>query len=425
MNGYTFRHGISAEEFSSFVRSFPFAPITQTEAWGKIKTDWEKCFCGIYGENGKLCGAALLLIRNIAPGFRLAYCPRGPLLDFADADVFGTFVAGIKAYAKKHGIYSVKIDPVIPLRVTPPELKNDEYLGLFDETRSEAARNGIFGAGFSHKGYSLVLNDYIQPRFNMIVPLLRADDSSLDAAALKKHLKSSERKYLGAFASNRGLFFEEAAVSPETVAAFAEIMKSTEARQKIYLRNKDYFFRLLSSFGSDAKLFFMKADVGKYIAYLKNRLVSESEPEKMKTSELLSAAEQTAVEKGGVVTLSASIVVLPPNSDGVRVAEYLYAGSDLSVFPSFCGADVMLYEIMLYCIGKDCGFLNLGGVEGTLDDGLYAFKSKFNPMLAEYIGEFDMVIGKTRYNIAEKNLPRAARLYRRLVSAFRKEKKNE
>ena len=39
------------------------------------------------------------------------------------------------------------------------------------------------------------------------------------------------------------------------------------------------------------------------------------------------------------------------------------------------------------CCGK-----NLGGVENSLNGGLYHFKEKFNPTIEEYLGEFTMPI---------------------------------
>lgn len=420
--GYNFKANISAEDFNSFVKNFSFAPITQTESWGKLKIDWEKCYCGVYSDDGKLCGAALLLIRSLAPTFRLAYCPRGPIFDLENKDIFDAFMVGIRAFAKKRGIYSVKIDPPVPLNVTLPDLKEDEYFIPFETCRDKNVRDYIFSAGFSHKGFSLVLNDYIQPRFNMIVPLAKKDGTALADAEFKKHFKSAERKYMGSFVTNRGMFFEEAEISDENIDLFASIMKSTGERQNIFLRNREYFKRLLLSFGTGAKLFFIKTDINVYIKYLEERVKSESDCDKMKTEELLSVAKSVQAEKGNVIALASSIVVMPPNIDGVRMAEYLYAGSDLSVFPQFSAADVMLAEIMKYCAKEKCQLLNLGGVEGSLDDGLYAFKSKFNPILVEYIGEFDLVINKFKYNVVEKNLPWAARIYRRVVSLFKKEK---
>lgn len=420
--GYSFKADISAEEFSSFVKTHSFAPITQTEAWGKLKIDWEKRYCGIVDDDGKVCGGALLLVRNLAPMFKLAYCPRGPVFDLSNPEVFDVFMEGIKRFAKKNGIYSVKIDPPVPMKITPPEMNESEYFNPFNEAENEKARDYIFTAGFSHKGFSLVLNDYIQPRFNMIVPLAKCDGTPLTAAEFKKHFMSSERKYMGAFVSNRGMFFEEAELTDENIDLFASIMKSTEQRQSIFLRNKEYFKRLLNSFNGKAKLFFIKTDIDVYIKYLTDRMVSESEDVKSKTMELLAEAEKVRAERGQIIPLSGSIVIMPPNENGVRMAEYLYAGSDLSSLRQFSAADVMLAEIMKYLASQNCQLLNLGGVEGTLDDGLYSFKSKFNPMLAEYIGEFDLVINSFKYNIVEKNLPWAARIYRRLVSLIKKEK---
>ncbi len=419
---YTFKTDISAEEFNSYVKNRSFAPITQTEAWGKLKIDWEKRYCGIFNSDGKMCGGALLLIRNLAPMFKLAYCPRGPIFDLADGEIFDAFMVGIRQFAKKNGIYSVKIDPPVPLKITALELDESEYFTPFDAEKDEIAKNYIFSAGFSHKGFSLVLNDYIQPRFNMIVPLAKQNGEFLNAAELKKHFKSCERKYMGTFVTSRGMFFEEAEISDENIELFASIMRSTEARKSIFLRNKEYFKRLLVSFGEKAKLYFIKTDIDVYIKYLSDRLLTEDDESKIKTEALLAEAEQIKAERGKIIPLSGSIVVMPPNDSGIRMAEYLYAGSDLDILRQFQAADVMLAEIMKVLASEKCHLLNLGGVEGSLDDGLYAFKSKFNPILAEYIGEFDLVINKFKYNIVEKNLPWAARIYRRLVSFVKKEK---
>ena len=419
---YTFKTDISAEEFNSYVKNRSFAPITQTEAWGKLKIDWEKRYCGIFDCDGNICGGALLLIRNLAPMFKLAYCPRGPIFDLSNTEIFDVFMDGIKQFAKKNGIYSVKIDPPVPLKITAPELDESEFFTPFDSEKDEISRNYIFSAGFSHKGFSLVLNDYIQPRFNMIVPLAKKNGDFLTAGDLKKHFKSCERKYMGSFVTSRGMFFEEAPFTDENIDTFASIMKSTEERKSIFLRNKEYFKRLLVSFGEKAKLYFVKTDIDVYIKYLSDRLASESDDSKAKTEALLREAEQIKTERGKIITLSGSIVIMPPNDEGIRMAEYLYAGSDLGVLRQFQAADVMLAEIMKVLAEQKCHLLNLGGVEGSLDDGLYAFKSKFNPILAEYIGEFDLVINKFKYNIVEKNLPWAARIYRRLVSLIKKEK---
>ena len=44
----------------------------------------------------------------------------------------------------------------------------------------------------------------------------------------------------------------------------------------------------------------------------------------------------------------------------------------------------------------------MGGVEGTLDDGLTKFKDNFNPMINEFIGEFDIPVNKMLFKLSEK-----------------------
>ena len=209
-------------------------------------------------------------------------------------------------FAKKNGIYSVKIDPPVPLKITPPELDESEYFTPFSKEISESVSDYIFNAGFSYKELSLVLNDYIQPRFNMIVPLAKKNGEKLSTADFKKHFKSSERKYMGAFSVNRGMFFEEAEITDENIDLFADIMKSTGERKSIFLRNREYFKRLLLSFGDSAKLFFEKTDIDIYIKYLNDRKAKETEDEKVKTEELLAAAEKVKMERGQVIPLSVS-----------------------------------------------------------------------------------------------------------------------
>lgn len=48
---------------------------------------------------------------------------------------------------------------------------------------------------------------------------------------------------------------------------------------------------------------------------------------------------------------------------------------------------------------NDIVFVNLGGVEGSFNDGLIKFKSNFNLMFEEYIGEFNLVINLLLYKL--------------------------
>lgn len=44
----------------------------------------------------------------------------------------------------------------------------------------------------------------------------------------------------------------------------------------------------------------------------------------------------------------------------------------------------------------------MGGVEGSLDDGLTKFKDNFNPTINEFIGEFDIPVYPIMYRLTQK-----------------------
>ena len=44
----------------------------------------------------------------------------------------------------------------------------------------------------------------------------------------------------------------------------------------------------------------------------------------------------------------------------------------------------------------------MGGVEGTLDDGLTKFKDNFKPTINEFIGEFDIPVYPFMYRLTQK-----------------------
>lgn len=407
---YTFKENISEQEFESFVASFSTAPIQQTLAWGKLKNNWQSVLCGLYKDD-RLCGAALILIRKLLPGFSCAYCPRGPLTDLNAPEAVQAFAQGMKDLCKKHGVYEITVDPLLPVGLTLPDLDEKAYFNPYNTADSQAAFDALVAAGFRHGGFGKELHATLQPRFNAMIPLRTADGTKLTAAQLKKNYRTKIRSYFGAFRQLRGLYFEKAEPTEENLKLFESILQQTEQRQNISLRGGNYFKLLTESFGEDACLAFEKCYIPDYLKTLRERLQKEPENEE-KLREQLADAEKVMAEHGETVTLAATLTVFPPNRDGVRIAEYLYAGSDLRIFPAFSATLCALYDLCQLSIEKDCHFLNLGGFAGTFDDGLFTFKNHFNPLCTEYAGEFTLVINPLKYNLMTKAMPLLKKVYK-------------
>ena len=409
---YQFKADIPVSEFTEFIENSSFAPIQQTVEWTKLKNNWKNRFCGIYKDD-PLIGVALILIRTLMPGFNYAYCPRGPVMDLTDAEAIKAFRDGAKEFCKKNNIYSLKTDPAIVVNKILPDIPTENFFDPFDLERAKIEFDTLVNNGFEHKGFVKNLGEAIQPRFNALIPLKDANGTPLSAAQFKKNYKQKIRKYLGNFQPARGLYYEGAEHTPENIALFKKILSNTEARQQISLRNEEYFSILADAFKDKAFFAFERCNVNTYIENLEKRY--EKEPDmRDKITEQIEDAKKVRDERGEIIPLAALLTVYPPNKTGVRIAEYLYAGSDLNVFSSFCATLCGLCEQCVLTTENGCDFLDLGGIAGTLDDGLYEFKSQFNPIIIEYAGEFDLKIDNFKYNLMEKGLPILKKGYMKL-----------
>ena len=410
-----FRENIEIEEFNSFVRKTSFAPIQQTQSWTVLKNNWQPYYCGLY-EDEVMTGACLILVRELMPGFKYAYAPHGPILDYDNTEAIKAFYDGAYAFCKSYGIYSIMVDPLIPVGKTLPDILAENFIDSFDIEKGKRQLQNFIDAGFIHGGFGKGLHDAVQPRFNALIPLKKADGTPLTFDELKKNFKTKIRKYYANFQQARGLYYERMEVNDENLSEFKRIIGMTESRQNITLRDEEYFRLLSEGFGEDAFFGFEKTDIDAYVANLEKRY--EKEPDmREKISEQIADAKKIKEEKGSPINLSALLTVYPYNEEGLRVAEYLYAGSDLSVFPSFCATLCGLGSQCANCIDMNCDFLNMGGLAGTFDDGLYEFKHQFNPIMVEYAGELTIPVNRMKYNMMEKLMPTLKKIYKKVFKS--------
>ena len=53
-------------------------------------------------------------------------------------------------------------------------------------------------------------------------------------------------------------------------------------------------------------------------------------------------------------------------------------------------AIITWYKTAMHAFEHGADWQNMGGIENDLNGGLYHFKSKFNPTIEEFVGEFDL-----------------------------------
>lgn len=397
---YQFKTGIDENKYRAFLAENAYHSFMQLPEWAQVKDNWSHELCGIF-EGEKMAGGALLLIRKLPLGKCIIYSPHGFVIDCSDKEKLKAFLAGLKDYAKSINAISVKFDPFIPKRGLDGQDSMPDFGNDFDDTIQN-----LTALGCIHHGFGKEMGDYFQPRFNMAIPLFD-ENGVIDKKALLKSFAKGARSYIGNYHKNRGVSFE-CTSSTDYLPEFVRLLSFTEQRQNIHLRNEEYFKKIMTAYGDRAKLYFAKIHLPTYIDYLQKSIDKGENTEKNQA--LKNEAQEVSASRGDTVYLSTGLVILPRKEEKIKIAEYLYAGADTSVFPNLSTPNGIVYASA--CDAADCGcdYYNLGGIDGDLKSPLAIFKKKFSPHIFEFVGEFDLVIDKLFYFGFEKLLPKAKKL---------------
>ena len=106
---------LDKREFKLFSENNPQALFFQTPYWieFKEKNNWSGKIVG-FKENGKIIAATVLLFKKVPViNAKLAYAPRGFLLDYSDFDLLEEFTKEIKKYLKSQNVFCLKINPYV------------------------------------------------------------------------------------------------------------------------------------------------------------------------------------------------------------------------------------------------------------------------------------------------------------------------
>ena len=103
---------LDEKEYLKFALKNEFISIYQLPGWGKLKKEngWDYYFVGVEN-NGKLCGATLLLRKKAVLNLYIFYSPRGFLIDYSDNELLKFFNENVIKFVKEHKGLMLKIDP--------------------------------------------------------------------------------------------------------------------------------------------------------------------------------------------------------------------------------------------------------------------------------------------------------------------------
>ena len=380
---YRYQIGISSLEHDRFIEQHELVNILQSSAWEKVKSDWNHERLGVY-EGKTLLAVASILIKSLPLGYKMFYIPRGPILDYRDTELLKFVLQSIKSYARSKRAVFVTFDPSICLSQHLVNQDKREY----PENLAIVEILGQLGVKWS--GRTTEMDDTIQPRIQA-----KIYKENFEEDKLSKSTRQAIRT-----ARNKGLEVQYGGL--ELLDSFSELMKKTEKRKDIHLRNEVYYKKLLDNFKDEAYIILATLDVSKRSQELeeqlaKNRALEETFTESTRTSKVEAQKKekerlleeltflQEYMDAGQARVPLAATLTLEFGQTSVN----LYAGMD-DVFKRYNAPILTWYETARYAFERGMVWQNLGGVENSLNGGLYHFKEKFNPTIEEYLGEFTM-----------------------------------
>ena len=380
---YTYKIGITAEEHDEFVKTSPQTNLLQSSDWAKIKDNWGNERLGVYQDH-KLVAVASILIQPLPLGFTMLYIPRGPIMDYQNSELVAFMLQSIKTYAKSKRAVFAKFDPSLFLR---KGLIGQE---TSDQEATLAIIQSLKDCGVEWVGRTEDMGETIQPRFQ----------ANIYKEFFTEDLLSKSTKQAIRTARNKGV--EVIFGGTELLDEFAALMKKTEARKGIHLRGRDYYEKLLTTYAGQSYITLSRINLAQRLASLKEQLeknqaeasrfnektkpgkIDNNRQEKERLEEEIQFLHQELKAGQEIVSLSGTLTL-----EFGGTSENVYAGMDEN-FRRYQPAILTWYETAQHAFDRGATWQNMGGVENQLDGGLYHFKSKFNPMIEEFVGEFNL-----------------------------------
>lgn len=390
---FEFKSNVPAEEHDRFVETNPLCNLLQSSSWAEVKDNWGSDIVGVY-EDGRLVASSLVLTRRLPLNFSMLYTPRGPVLDYSNKELLNFFMGELKKFAKKKRALFIKMDPAIYYK----EFHLGEEQVINPE--AEVSIQNLKDSGAKHQGLTMEMDATIQPRFQANIYKEDFSEEQLSKST-KKMINQARKKGVMVYSGHS-----------ELVDDFAKVIECTTERQNISLRDGEYFEKLLKIYPNNSFIKLAKVNLKQRYLETKERFdknkqdlanLKENQVKKRHNLEELNSSltrelaelEESMAQAGDEVIVAGALAVTFGTT-----SEILYAGMD-DRYKRYMPAYLTWFETISECFERGCLTCNMGGLEGSLSDGLIKFKANFNPTINEFIGEFDLPVNSLLFKASE------------------------
>jgi len=404
---------LTIEEFNNFTDNFEYSSIYQTSEYGLIMNsqNYNSMMIGLIN-NEKVVAATLILIEKLDI-FKYAYAPKGFLIDYDNEFLIEEFTKLIKEYLKKKKIIAIKINPMI-VRSSYDYITNTITLN----PKFDKQINFLKNIGYYHFGFNNMFESF-KPRFDAIIDLNKPITTLFGNMNknFKNKVKSADKNGVRIIKTSENeldyLYTQVKYKYPRDKKYFEDVVNYFKKREMIdyyyakldtnaYLINIQKKYQKQSELCSklNNKLF---KNLGKENNKLINKKIQEENKLNELKNELIYATKLLKEEPNGIILATMLITKY-------RDEVYIFMDGYNKDFKKINAKHLMTWKLIEKYSKEKYKRFNLGGMTNPIIDndkykGLNEFKLSFNSRCIEYLGDLELIINPTLYNIYRNTKP--------------------
>ena len=391
--------GVDPERFDEFAKRSDIAHYSKTSPFIAFKyPEYRKgVLVGMENEQGELVASAVVLQKTCrAPIMKFSYVQYGFNLDISDRALIAEFAKALADYAKNSGSAFLRIDP----NITRIQHEKDGRItenGFDHEYVTEILKE----QGYTHLGYNYGYSGNWMSRFTYCLDLDR------DLKTIRKGIK----RYNTYHKKNEERLVTVRRASMEELPVLLKSQK--ELSEKLGFKPKDlsYFQKLWKAYGDDVYYYIASVNYTESLRALKQKAEELKDyGKKLKDENKIAKNDQeiSALEKE-IAEISAS-----PLNDGQEhflgakfiIRQDTHAWNvnmyTTKTFLNYRGAFALHDYAIAHMHELGVKTYDFEGISGSMDpkDEYYGqtdFKKSFGGDYLEFLGEFDAVFNRRKY----------------------------
>ncbi len=403
---------LSPEQFDNFSSNHPLHTYYQSSSYGNLMSldGFTPHYYGFINEQNALIGASLVLEQRLFLGYKYAYAPRGFLIDYDNRELVIEITEKMKKFLSKNNIAFLKIDPPVVSN------KRDKNGNILQSPYTNDLIPFLQKIGYTYFGDNKFFGT-LKPRWNAILKVTGSSETLFKK--LDGSVKNKIRK-----AQSRGVEILQG--NHKDIETFYKFVA------KKHYRKLDYYKKFADSFGDNFELYFAYLNTEKYLnnikqiyekelaknealneeirnASLNNTISTKLTNSKIQSDKILAgykrelefAPDLYTKYPGGIMIGATAIIV---EKHGIELVIEGQTNAYKLLYPTF----LTKWEIIEKYAKLGAVYFDLNAITGYFAEsnkykGLNEMKLGFGAEVTEYIGEFDLVMNHTIYNIHKKS----------------------